>query len=206
MRGDEDAEVPRRNRDELEIGRRDDRRRPRSPGRERQLAEGVARPERADELAADGNGTDAVEDDEESDARLALRDDEIPLAVYDALRPARKSRDDPVVQAGERARSTQARHQPLVHPHARFERHEDRPHSRRTEEIRQPARRGSMNSTLDYEAVKAYEADLIRLAARERVGATPTRRRRVHGVGGRLFAAIRARARVAAPRAATSKG
>jgi hypothetical protein len=63
-----------------------------------------------------------------------------------------------------------------------------------------------MNSALQYESVKAYEADLIRLAARERVGTTPTHRRRVHGVGGPLFAAIRARARVAAPRAATSKG
>jgi hypothetical protein len=66
-------------------------------------------------------------------------------------------------------------------------------------------RRGDMNSALNYESVKAYEAELIRLADRERVGSTPRRQRRVRGVAA-LLSTIRGRAHVAAPRAATSKG
>jgi hypothetical protein len=68
------------------------------------------------------------------------------------------------------------------------------------------ARRGDMNSALNYESARAYEAELIRLADRQRVASTPRRPRRTRELGRRLVTAIRVRARVAAPRAATSKG
>src|SRR5262245_43977920 len=76
---DEGPELPRGHAAAVEVGARDDGRRARAAVDQGDLAEMLARPEGANDLAADADGGVALLDDEEPDPALSLAGDLVAL-------------------------------------------------------------------------------------------------------------------------------